>query len=193
MNIIRVSDLVARPWRNGGGITREILEVRHGAVLLWRLSMADVASDGPFSDFSGLMRVLTVIDGGAMELITPNGSLMAAPRQPVQFDGGLAVSSKLCDGPLRDLNLMFDPGHIEGKLGLVEGPLRINLTCTAQQSYALHMLCGKAGVGGDEVLAGGDTLVLEAGAQDTEITLTAGSAALLISIAILPHMAELQH
>jgi len=186
MYIIRAADLVERPWRNGGGITREIVEVRRGAELLWRLSMADVASDGPFSDFSGLFRVLTVIDGGAMELITPQGTLMAAPRRPVRFDGGLAVISKLCDGPLRDLNLMFDPGNVAGDVGLAEGPLRQSFAATAQQSYAVHLLSGEAGIGADNVLTVGETLVLEAGAPVTEITLAAGSAALLISIRLLP-------
>ena len=184
MNIIRGSDLVERPWRNGGGITREIAETRRGADLLWRLSMADVASDGPFSDFSGLMRVLTVIEGGAMELITPQGTIIAAPRQPVRFDGGLAVTSKLLDGPLRDLNLMFTPEHVAGDVTLIEGPHSRSLSASAQQSYALHMLAGTADIGGD-ALTKGDTAVLETGTPVTEVLLQAESAALLISLKLL--------
>ncbi len=184
MNIIRGSDLVERPWRNGGGITREIAETRRGADLLWRLSMADVASDGPFSDFSGLMRVLTVIEGGAMELITPQGTIIAAPREPVRFDGGLAVTSKLTDGPLRDLNLMFDPARVAGDVVLLNGPDSRSLTATTQQSYALHILSGEVGFDG-ETLKKGDTAVLETGTSVTEVLLQTDSAALLISLKIL--------
>ncbi len=184
MNIIRGSDLVERPWRNGGGITREIAETRRGADLLWRLSMADVASDGPFSDFSGLMRVLTVIEGGAMELITPQGTIIAAPREPVRFDGGLAVTSKLTEGPLRDLNLMFDPARVAGDVTLIQGPQSRSLAATAQQSYAIHMLAGTADIGGD-ALAEGDTAVLETGTPVTEVVLQDDSAALLISLKLL--------
>lgn len=189
MNIIRGSDLVERPWRNGGGITREITESRRGADLLWRLSMADVATDGPFSDFSGLMRVLTVIDGGAMELITPQGTLTAEPHKPLRFDGGLAVTSKLLDGPLRDLNLMFDPRVIAGDVTSLHGPLAQSLTATPRQSYALHMLAGAARItdriGAGTGLARSDTLILEAGAPVTDITLDADGAALLISIGLV--------
>ena len=182
MNIIRGSDLVERPWRNGGGITREIVEVRDGTDLLWRLSMADVASDGPFSDFSGLMRVLTVIEGGAMELSTPVGVLMAEPLKPVRFDGGLAVTSKLLDGPLRDLNLMFDPLRVAGNVEVIEASLA--LTATPQQSYALHMLAGAAELGAQR-MAKGDTVGLEAGTGTSEIALATASAALLISLKLI--------
>ncbi|MGO4852870.1 HutD/Ves family protein [Phaeovulum sp. W22_SRMD_FR3] len=185
MNIIHLSDLVERPWRNGGGITREICERHHGTELLWRLSMADVAADGPFSDFSGLMRVLTVIDGGAMELITPEGRLMAHPRTPVRFDGGVPVTSKLCDGPLRDLNLMFDPRRIAGEVTLIEGPGRHRLTATDRQSHALHQLSGMADLGANGTLSPGDTLLLEAAAS-ADVALAAGSAAVLIALTRLP-------
>lgn len=184
MNIILRSDLVDRPWRNGGGITREICERHHGTELLWRLSMADVASDGPFSDFSGLMRVLTVIKGGTMELITPEGRLMARPRAPVRFDGGLAVRSRLCDGPLTDLNLMFAPNRMAGEVRLIEGPLTCRLTASERQIHALHHLSGAADLGTNGTLSPGDTLLLESAAS-TEVTLPPGSAALLIALTLL--------
>ena len=46
MRIIRFNDLTETPWKNGGGITREIGEARQDGSLIWRLSMADVAGDG---------------------------------------------------------------------------------------------------------------------------------------------------
>ena len=189
MNVIRGSDLIKRPWRNGGGITREITEIRHDADLVWRLSMADVVTDGPFSDFSGLMRVLTVIDGDAMELITPKGTLLAVPLAPLKFDGALSVTSRLTNGPLRDLNLMFDPQVVSGDVTPIHGPMTQSFTTTLSQSYALYLVSGEAQVtdpiGPETGLANGDTLILEADASGTRITLKEGCAALLISLTLI--------
>jgi environmental stress-induced protein Ves len=66
MKIIPPSAFVTMPWKNGGGITHEILKQEHGGKLLWRLSIAEVASDGPFSLFPGLSRILTVIEGARL-------------------------------------------------------------------------------------------------------------------------------
>ena len=66
MRLVRRADLTPRPWKNGGGVTREIAAHPPEAGLDgfdWRLSMADVASDGPFSAFPGIDRTLTVIEG----------------------------------------------------------------------------------------------------------------------------------
>ena len=109
MRIIRFSELQQTPWKNGGGITREIAVARAGDCLIWRLSIADVGVDGPFSKFNGLQRILTVIAGRGMELISPHETLQADYAVPVRFDGGWDTQSKLKDGPLRDLNLIYDP------------------------------------------------------------------------------------
>ena len=42
---IRGADLIASPWKNGGGVTREIAAYPHGAgfdTFIWRVSLADV-------------------------------------------------------------------------------------------------------------------------------------------------------
>ncbi len=77
MRIILASDFQTQPWKNGGGITHEIARKDDGNGLLWRLSIAEVASDGPFSAFTGLSRILTVIDGAGLWLDTPHGRLDA--------------------------------------------------------------------------------------------------------------------
>ncbi|MEC4600651.1 HutD family protein, partial [Burkholderia vietnamiensis] len=51
---IRGAALVASPWKNGGGVTREIAAYPPGAALdafAWRVSVADVGAGGPFSRF----------------------------------------------------------------------------------------------------------------------------------------------
>ena len=71
MRIIRASDCKTTPWKNGGGSTTEIAIGPAGASLEdfdWRISMARVASDGPFSDFPGIDRTLAVIKGSGLVL-----------------------------------------------------------------------------------------------------------------------------
>ena len=114
MQILKQRDLVDVPWKNGGGITRNIARGMRADQAVWTISHADVAQDGPFSDFAGMMRVLTVVSGGPMILETPTAAIDAALWQPVRFDGGLKVNSRLTGGPLTDLNLMFDPTHCDG-------------------------------------------------------------------------------
>jgi len=53
VRIIRANDCKTTPWKNGGGSTTEIAIGPTGASLEafdWRVSMARVAFDGPFSD-----------------------------------------------------------------------------------------------------------------------------------------------
>ena len=61
--LLRNSDHRRMPWKNGGGETVEVIVHPEGASLSdfgWRVSMATVASDGPFSVFPGIDRTLAV-------------------------------------------------------------------------------------------------------------------------------------
>ena len=68
MKIIRFANLATAPWKNGGGVTREIARLDSDGAMVWRLSIADVAVEGPFSKFAGMQRILTVIEGAGMRL-----------------------------------------------------------------------------------------------------------------------------
>ena len=74
MQIIRFADLKAEPWRNGGGVTREIArQASADGGWDWRLSIADVTKAGDFSPVPGMERVLTVIEGELL-LLTVDGA-----------------------------------------------------------------------------------------------------------------------
>lgn len=109
MEIIRFEDLALQPWKNGGGVTREIAARREAGALQWRLSIADVASAGPFSFFPGLLRVLTVIEGDGLILRHAAGAIDAPRLSPVHFPGDLEIDGALVRGPVRDFNLIYDP------------------------------------------------------------------------------------
>jgi environmental stress-induced protein Ves len=108
MRILHPDQFLTQPWKNGGGVTHEIAREDLDGALLWRLSIAEVSSDGPFSAFPGLTRILTVIEGAGLHLHTPEGRLDALPMRPVRFSGDTPVDSRLIAGPVRDFNLIWD-------------------------------------------------------------------------------------
>src|ERR1700738_1518019 len=83
LQIVRASDCLTTPWKNGGGSTTEIAAAPEGAsldIFDWRISMAQVASDGPFSDFFGIDRTLAVIKGsGLVLMIGDNAPITVEP------------------------------------------------------------------------------------------------------------------
>lgn len=110
--LIQADAIAPQPWRNGGGLTRELLRWPVGAVD-WRLriSLADVRSDGPFSIFPGIQRWFSVIDGAGVRLSLAAADHRLQPgHEPLCFSGELPVSCALVDGPTTDLNLMHAGG-----------------------------------------------------------------------------------
>ena len=120
MNIVRFADLTETPWRNGGGVTREILRREQDGAFAWRISIADVASEGPFSAFPGLQRILTVIEGEGMRLVRPDGSFLSADLiSPVSFSGEEPIIGALPNGPCRDFNVMWNPATNDASVSVV--------------------------------------------------------------------------
>jgi uncharacterized protein len=186
MRIVRMPELKTAPWKNGGALTREIAVCRSGDQLAWRLSMADVASDGPFSRFEGLVRILTVVEGNGMDLISAEGPQAAVYGLPVRFDGALGIESRLRDGPLRDLNLMFNPMLCEGAVTLLKGPVDQVLSAGAKLSSAVFVLRGAAQINKTIWLFAGDTMLLDKGSA--QFGLAEDAAALLISLEWQAHI-----
>ncbi|MFD0858438.1 HutD/Ves family protein [Roseovarius aquimarinus] len=148
MQVLKAADLVEVPWKNGGGITRGIARGVVGDRVVWTLSRADVSENGPFSDFAGLRRILTVVEGQGMDLVHEGGALTAAPFVPVSFDGGLAVTSRLHGGPLTDLNLMFDPAACDGRVRPLQSAGSMGLTPPPRGLSAIHVVSGSPEIGG---------------------------------------------
>lgn len=123
MTIIRRSAFTTVPWKNGGGITHEVAKAEADGRLLWRLSLAEVASDGPFSLFPGLARILTVIKGAGMDLLSPAGEVVhpLPPLSPVHFTGDELLTGRLRNGPCLDFNLIYDPQRFEASAEVVSG------------------------------------------------------------------------
>jgi environmental stress-induced protein Ves len=107
-----VDDLPATPWKNGGGVTREIVCQPQGAVMTdfdWRVSIAHIASDGPFSAFPGVDRVITLLSGGGVHLQSEGGEVqhcLDTPLTPFAFAGEAPIHAHLLAGDCHDFNVM---------------------------------------------------------------------------------------
>lgn len=123
---------IAKSWKNGGGTTADVFVSPEGAGLDdfdFRVSIADVAVDGPFSVFAGIERTTAIISGGGFDLDFGNGktSRLTQKSPPLSYSGDLPATSRLLAGPTRDLNAMSRRGvarHRMERHDLVE-PLRV--------------------------------------------------------------------
>ena len=66
VRLLPALDRTARPWKNGGGVTRDVAVFPAEANdddFLWRASVATIAAAGPFSPFPGIDRTLILLGG----------------------------------------------------------------------------------------------------------------------------------
>ncbi|MGW3010247.1 HutD/Ves family protein [Streptomyces sp. NPDC001219] len=113
------------PWSNGGGVTREVAVHPPGAgwdTFVWRVSLADVTRDGPYSPLPGVRRVLTVVDGAGLELTVDGATRLLPDRgRPFAFPGGAETGSRLLDGPVVNLNVMLREGRADATVEMLRG------------------------------------------------------------------------
>lgn len=108
----RRDDLVAQPWKNGGGVTREIVSWPPGSTVThfdWRVSIAHIARSGPFSAFPGVDRVITLLEGAGVALKAVGGSVnhrLDQALQPFAFKGEVPMQADLLGADCHDFNVM---------------------------------------------------------------------------------------
>lgn len=107
MSVVRADDVAPQPWPNGGGTTRELLGAADRS---WRISLAEVVSDGPFSVFAGQHRLLTVVEGAVLSLEVDGDTHVVEPLRPFAFSGDADVVASVPEGPVRALNVIADHG-----------------------------------------------------------------------------------
>ena len=109
VRILGFNDYARQDWKNGGGTTFEIArDARDGGPYRWRLSVAEIAADGPFSRFAGYRRWTCLLEGAGVRLLPATGKPVELRRagEEFAFEGSLALGAKLIDGPVRDFNLI---------------------------------------------------------------------------------------
>ena len=120
MRIQRVDEHLAMPWANGLGTSYEVASDRNAdGEWTWRVAIAPVVLDGPFSVMPGVDRELVVIEGNGMVLNVDDESVKCMPGQVVRFSGDSVTIARLLDGPTVDLGLMTVRGSVTGSMLVV--------------------------------------------------------------------------
>lgn len=117
-----LADIPAERWRNGHGYTKVIAEGRTDSGLQWRLSVADLLKDAPFSIFPGWSRSFGLLGQASVILSEKNGNwsyTVNGSTQPFQFSGADAVQSSGIVVPVQALNLMVRPDIASEQSGVV--------------------------------------------------------------------------
>ncbi|MEM7293628.1 MAG: HutD family protein [Pseudomonadota bacterium] len=186
-NILSPEDYQSMPWKNGLGTTVEIAKenLPRQDTFAWRLSMADVGNDGPFSNFKGYDRTLLLLEGRGITLSHSNGhiDILDAPLQSVEFRGEAETFATLLEGPIVDFNVMVFRSRcgasVETSLG---GEISLNVDADV---FLVHSVSGDLNI----TFSSGESLQLNAKhtlivneVQDANVLCTGGS---FISVSII--------
>ena len=118
--ILRARERFAVPWKNGGGVTREVAVHPPGSApgdFGWRVSIAEVRAGGPFSSFPGVERQLAVLAGNLRLSIEGRRTLsLSADSPPVSFPGDVPADAEPLGAPVTDLNVMTRRGEFAARL-----------------------------------------------------------------------------
>ena len=131
MEIIRFADLKPEPWRNGGGVTRQIAGhpgaasgpgavSGHDGGWDWRISIAEVSKAGDFSPFPGMERVLTVVEGELLLLTVDGAEHPLEKYRAFRFSGEAGTTCALPTGDVRNLNVITRAGKYKGFTSIIE-------------------------------------------------------------------------
>jgi environmental stress-induced protein Ves len=188
--VIPANEYRRERWRNGLGWTREI----HAQAMAgspgdwaWRLSIAEIEQDAPFSAFPGIDRELVLLAGNGLRLRFDDGEVrdLHPPHDKLRFAGERAVTGELLDGPTQDFNLMWRRDLFDAQLW--HRPLVGPMVVFAEPGtmWAVHLLAGQARFADESGLpdlAATDTALLQADGARLRHVLDGAGEALLIRL-----------
>ena len=120
--LIPFASLAPVPWKNGGGSTTEIAIEPPGAQFdefEWRISLATITQDGPFSLFPGVDRTLALVEGAGLTLDIDDSRrfVLGDEDTVIEFPGEAAIGATLIGGPTIDFNVMTRRAVCHHKFG----------------------------------------------------------------------------
>lgn len=131
---ITQKDFTEMPWKNGGGTTIEIFRINNpkSSSFFFRLSMASVKDNGPFSVFFGIDRAILLLHGRGFHLESEKSTIVLEKNYfPIYFKGEEQFQCNLIDGPFTDFNIMTDRHYAKSKISIENSPA----TLKAESSY----------------------------------------------------------
>jgi len=145
-SILRFGDARRMRWKNGAGWTSEIMRVPDGDDWDWRMSIAEIEADAPFSTFPGVDRELVLLDGNGLRLRFEDGAVheVLPPHGRLRFAGERGARAELLDGPTRDFNLMWKRDAVAATL--LHRPLVGPMVFFAEPrvTWLVHLMQGQA-------------------------------------------------
>jgi uncharacterized protein len=128
--VLRACERRAVPWKNGGGVTREVAVHPAGSdfeAFDWRVSIAEVRKPGPFSAFPGIERHIAILSGRLELAIGGSRLVLSGESAPLTFAGETAVHAQPLDGAVTDLNVMAQRARCQARLTResLEGTVRL--------------------------------------------------------------------
>jgi len=105
---VALADVEPKPWKNGCGVTRELLLWPKDSAWRIRVSVATISTDSPFSTYEGVTRWFTIVDGGGVELrVDGKPHRLPFGSAPFSFEGGADTFCRLLGGTTLALNVML--------------------------------------------------------------------------------------
>ena len=189
--VLRATDYRRMRWKNGGGWTTELAAFPEGdgnapAAFDWRISIAEIESDGAFSTFAGCDRHIALLEGIGMELTFDSAEAVRLEQRLrfAQFAGEWRTHGKLISGPVRDFNVIArrDACIAEVLHRPLVGPM---VFLPEHATWFVYLAGGRAEVklgGVPQQLAAGESLLLTADANNERIVLNGGGEVVLVKL-----------
>ena len=185
--VIAANEYRRERWKNGTGWTREIARVPDHPDWDWRLSIAEIEKDGPFSSFPGFDRELVLIRGNGLRLRFDQGEVRALlpPHDRIRFAGERVVQGELIDGLTHDFNLIWRRDAVTAEL--LHRPLVGPMLFFTEPgvTWAIHLLAGQAAfdqASGLPPMWTGDTAILMDSEKRGRYALEGGGEVLAIKL-----------
>jgi len=127
--LLSLTEIAPQAWKNGAGLTRELAASPAAGAFDWRISVAEITRDAPFSAFPGIDRCIMLLRGAGMQLRAGASAWQQRLDTPLQafcFSGDDVVDSSLIDGDCSDLNVMVRRGCWRSVVSVVRAATAIS-------------------------------------------------------------------
>lgn len=184
MMLLTPEDYRKTPWKNGHGITEDVLLLPQGSShedFDIRVSRAPIVDESRFSVFPGIDRTITRLGENPLTLCFADGRETALPYlSPLSFDSALAPTSRLPAGASRVMNVMTRRGRWQADVSVLHGPASEKRDVPSGGMIVAHAAKGSCRVSGINV-GEGQTLIVD-DMPDVLIAMAAGTACLVAVI-----------
>jgi environmental stress-induced protein Ves len=176
---VKRSGWTRQPWRNGKGMTNEVLRDGDSEGFVWRISVAEVSESAHFSQFNGVDRILTQLEGRPLLLTIADTTVKtAALGEPCPFAGEVPVYCQVNGGKARDLNVMTRRDRVRASMARLTSDFELS-GVPSGRSFA-YVAQGEVAYAGERLEP--DDLLEASQGESLKITVSPGAVVYRIDI-----------